>query len=249
MARSGRSIRRRRRQRTIGVAAGVAALLLAAGALAITRDDGHRPSACVIADVSESTAEAREEYSAEFAKFATEVGLDGSGHLCVIVAAADPLAEGTPEPTFVGPEPGNEDGPEAASEVRERVAIATDDFESLLENPPVEEAGSALVEAAAQAAEVLEPDDRLMYLSDGIQWSEEVVHLTETELGSAEMAALFGQLEGDGMLPDFDGTEVRFPFLGYHPDGLDEGSGEVRRFWDAWAEATGADLVVREPLP
>ncbi len=248
MARSARAIKKKRqRQRLLIIGGCAVALVLIAGTVAFSLDSTHRPSGCVIGDVSKSTREAREEYLEEFSRFATAIGTEGSGNLCVILAAADPIAEGLPRSSFVGPDPETKESVDERASIEEKVINATDDFSNLLADPEVEERGSALVEAATVAAEALDPGDRLLYLSDGLQWTREVGHLIEMDLTPASTAALLARLDREGYVPDLHGIEVSFPYMFFHPGGLDENTVKVRRFWDAWAEWTDAELTVREP--
>src|SRR4051794_22202477 len=71
------------------------------GTQAATRPNGY--NACVIADVSGSTRRARTQYVNAFRTFATDAGEHGSGSLCLVLAAGDPQAEGTPMTTSVAP--------------------------------------------------------------------------------------------------------------------------------------------------
>lgn len=224
------------------VAVGVVAALVFAAS-----GSDRKPSGCVIADVSESTEEARPRYTATFGRFSTDIGNEGSGKVCLVVAAANPLTEGTPISAYVGPDPEHVGKPLAKGDVERRVQLATSQLSQLLAEPAVDQKGSALVEAATVAADVLEPGDRLLFLSDGLQWSPTVGHLQEMELTPAVIANLMDKLEGLGLLPDLEGVRIEFPFLLLHPGGLPGGEEEtvrIKEFWEVWADETGAELVL-----
>jgi hypothetical protein len=245
--------RRRRRRRRALIGAGLLGAILAAGGLAASLGLGSGPAqdsaGCVVADVSRSTEEARGRYLAEFSRFATEIGNEGSGRLCLILAAADPSSEGAPIFASVGPEPGDAGTPKAAAEIEAKVKQATGQFAELLAHPPVKQRGSALVEAADVAAEVLEPGDRLLYLSDGLQWSRAVGHLQDEDLSAAAIARLLDKVEREGMMANLRGVQVSFPLLLFHPGGLKGGAvraAQLRSFWEGWGRRTGADLTIGE---
>lgn len=240
---------KQRRQRQM-IIAGVLALVAAAAVAAVVFAAGGsagKASGCVIADVSESTSEARSRYAAAFSEFASEIGNEGTGELCLVVAAAKPLTEGTPISAYVGPDPEHVDKPQAKGDVEERVQTATSQLSQLLAEPSVDEKGSALVEAATVAADVLEPGDRLLFLSDGFQWSPAGGHLQEMDLDAVAIDALIRKLDGIGLVPDLEGVKIEYPFLLLHPGGLPNGEETalgIKSFWDAWVEETGAELVL-----
>lgn len=242
-------LRRQRRQR-LAIGAGVLALVLVCGLGAVlffALGADHKAAGCVIADVSESTEEARPRYVGAFRDFATEIGTEGSGKLCLVVAAAHPLTEGTPVPAYVGPDPGDAGKAGARGQVEEHTQVVTAQFSHLLSHPSVDEKGSALVEAATEAANVLEPGDRLLFLSDGLQWSRLVGHLQDMELDPVTIGALMEKLRRLGLLPDLKGVRVEFPFLLLHPGGLPGDESEVlgiQEFWKTWAHETGAEIVL-----
>src|SRR4051812_39614320 len=66
------------------------------------RPDGF--ASCAIADVSGSTRAVRPRYVDAFRRMVSETATDGSGVVCLVLAAGDPLAEGTPQTAFVGPQ-------------------------------------------------------------------------------------------------------------------------------------------------
>jgi hypothetical protein len=242
--------RKRRRQLIFGISGG-SVLLLALAAILVAfsvGSDEHRANACVIADVSKSTKAARKDYGDDFSRFATSIGLDGSGDLCVIFAAADPLAESLPEPLFVGPAEAKKGGLEELSDIERKVATAREDLEARLADPAIRERGSALLEASADASQFLEPGDRLLYLSDGLQWTPRL-HLSTLDLTPGAIATLLGDLEAEGLVPDLDGVEISFPRLLIHPGGLkEERVRQIIDFWEAWAERAGASITVRKPV-
>jgi len=231
--------------RWIAIAA-LLAVALAAITVGLAAGGGERQaSGCLILDVSESTDEARDRYPEEFQRFATEIAADGSGDICLILAAADPIAEGAPVHTSVAADsPGT---PTGRREIEEKVQTATDEVTALLEDPPVREAGSGLVEAATVAAEQLEPGDRILYLSDGLQWSPAAGRLMELDLSSAGISSLIHDLDQKGLLPDLTEVEVYFPLMLYHPEsykGRVVEANQIKAFWRAWADATGAELTI-----
>lgn len=247
MYRSRRAAQRRRRQ--IQVGAGAAALALVGVLLAVTltvKASGHKSSGCAILDVSVSTQKARASYTEKFANFATEIGNEGSGEICVVLAAADPLVEAVPVTTSVAPDPELAGTPEGPVEIEEKVAVAMAEVTELLEHPSIDTRGSGLVEAANVAAKKLEPGDRIIYLSDGFEWSKAVGHLMQMDLSTAGIAKLIQRLKREGLLPDLHGITVEFPLMLFHPEGLRRNASQENRvvdFWKAWAAATGAKLV------
>ncbi len=230
---------------------GVAVFLVAAtaGIVALASgSDKHEASGCVIVDVSESTDLARGYYGGEFSRFATSIGLHGSGDICVIFAAADPLAESLPEPLFVGPAQSKKGGLEEVSDVERKVAVAHEELEERMADPAIRERGSGLLEAAADAAAFLESGDRLLFLSDGLQWTPDL-HLQQLDLSPGKIATLLDELEAKGLVPDLTGVEVSFPYLLFHPGGLkDEKVRQIIKFWEDWAARAGATITVREPI-
>jgi hypothetical protein len=242
--------RRREQQLRLYLMIG-AATLLAVAILAIALiviSSGSEPakaSGCAILDVSESTEDARPVYTEEFAKFATEIGNEGTGEICVILAAADPLAEAVPIERSVAPLPANVGTPQGPVEIEENVNSLTAEVAAVFENPGIDETGSGLVEAANVAAKKLEPGDRLLYLSDGLQWSPSGGRLLTMDLSTAGISHHIQQLRTDDLLPDLSGVTVEFPRMLYHPDGIDVDAAQKRgvvAFWKAWASATGAEL-------
>ncbi|HEV7771534.1 MAG TPA: hypothetical protein VGO66_12865 [Solirubrobacterales bacterium] len=239
-----------RKRNIILIAGGAALLLMAVGGAVVLASGGggHAANGCVIVDVSESTEVARQEYGEEFSDFATSIGLDGSGDMCVIFAAADPLAESLAEPLFVGPAESKKGGIEERSDVEAKVAVAREDLESSLAGSSLRDNGSALIEAGVEAAQFLQPGDRLLYLSDGLQWTPEL-HLSKLDLTPTAIARLLAEMEAEGLIPDLEGVEISFPFMLYHPGGIDDA--KVRRitdFWEEWAERARADITVRESV-
>lgn len=242
--------RRRRKQRLKKVAAGsVAAVILlgilAGVALSTGRFDPARNSkACVVADLSRSTRQARSHYVREFEAFSKKVGEQTSGELCLIVAGRNSLTDGTPLYTSVAPSgPRNDVG--AAGEIRAAVAAASAGYEQLLEDPPLKVDRSELIEAAVLAGDVLERGDRLLFLSDGFQFSDSTGSLKRVALGPAEIEGLLNRLESEDLIADLDGVTVSFPLLLFSPGGVDAGAAQnaaVRAFWLAWIERTGAEL-------
>jgi len=250
MYRSARARKKaRRRQLTaIGAAAAMAAALgLAFVAFGSGGSAAPPPSGCVILDVSESTSEARSRYASEFAKFATAIADEGSGEICVVVAAADPVAESAPLFTSVAPAPGSVGTPKAPGEIERNVATATATIEELLEDPPVRQRGSGLVEAASVASEHMHTGDRLLFLSDGLQWSDAGGHLMKMELTPATIAEQMQKLREADLLPDMKGIDVNFPLLLFHPQsyhGHVVSATKIRAYWEDWAAQTGADLTI-----
>jgi hypothetical protein len=241
--------RRKKRQRLLIAGGGLLAAAAIAGAVAIASGSSeHKANGCVIGDVSESTDLARQRYGKEFARWATSIGLDGSGEICVIFAAADPLAESLAEPLFVGPAAGAKGGLGEVPDVERKVEVARENLEERLTDPSIREKGSALIEAATDAAKFLQPGDRLLFLSDGLQWTPEL-HLAQLDLTPGEIATLLDSLEAKGLVPDLKGVEIAFPYLLFHPGGLDEEKVRgIIDFWEAWAARAEAAITIREPV-
>lgn len=229
----------------------VLALAAAAGGCGSDSSASARtPVGCVLADVSGSTREARREYLGDFARFARSVADGGADEICLVVAAGDPLAEGAPMFAPVGPSPEHRDSPDfAPGEIRANVDAATADVGALLDKPPVRDGGSALVEAAVVAADVLEPGDRLLMLTDGIQFSPAAGDFHDVDLSAAGITTLLDKLEQNDLLADLEGVEIEIPLLLFHPGGLDMDAEQqvgIREFWTAWASRTGGELVPRD---
>jgi hypothetical protein len=249
MYRSARARKAQRRRIQKIVIGGVAALglLIAAVAIAESGGGGHKASGCLILDVSKSTAEARSRYPEEFRQFATTIAAEGSGDICLILAAADPVAEGTPIYSSVAPDPDNAGKPKGVAEIKAKIEQATTDVEAMMEQPGVMQGGSGLVEAAAVAAEHLESGDELLFLSDGLQWSKAGGHLMTTDLTPATIARILRELDEGELLPDLHGVKVHFPLMLYHPEGFHGhviAARKVKPFWEAWGRATGAELTI-----
>jgi hypothetical protein len=254
MHRSARARRaRRRRVQAIGIGC-VVAVVLGAAVIAVAESGGdpYRASGCAILDLSESTGEARTRYPGEFQRFATAIADEGSGKICMVLAGADPIAEAPPLQTSVAPDsPGT---PKGREEIEQKVATATAEVSRMTENSQVEEEesglveekGSGLVEAAVVAAQQLQQGDRILYLSDGLQWSPAGGRLMKMDLSPAGIAALIRSLSDKDLLPDLEGIEVHFPLMLYHPEGYDDvvAAQRVTSFWRAWADATGAELTI-----
>lgn len=240
-----RRTRRRRIQKFVLAGLGLLALAIAAVALAESGGGGHKTSGCVILDVSKSTAEARQRYPEEFRKFATSIAEEGSGEICLVLAAADPIAEGAPVYADVAPDPDNEGTPAGVDEVEEKIQNATDEVVRLTEDPGIREGGSGLVEAAVVAADSLQPGDELLYLSDGLQWSDAGGHLMKMDLSPTGVSHIIGTLEERDLVPDLKEVTVRYPLMLYHPESFHGNvvdANEIRGFWDAWARAVDAEL-------
>lgn len=243
---SSRKKRRARRRRTAVAVVGLGGVALLAGT-AITSgmfDPDRNANSCVVADVSGSTREASKSYVEKFTKFATETGEDGSGELCVVTAAGDPIAEGAPLTYSVGPD-SDPTTPEAAAEVRAKVTDAARQYRSLLAHPGVNRVGSELVEAAVVASASLKPGDRLSFLSDGLQNSDATGAIKDENLTPAKIDSILDDLDEAGLLADLDGVRVEFPLMNFHPGGNSADSHNligVEAFWRAWADRVGAEL-------
>jgi hypothetical protein len=204
-------------------------------------------SACVIADVSGSTGEARVAYAKSFSTLAKRIGTDGSGKVCVVLTAGDPQAEGVPVKVNVGP-----NAPTAGKkgEVQNRalkilfaVREARRKFETVLSEPAVGQPGSALLEAAVVAARELKPGDELLYLSDGIQNSPTIGNFLTANLSRSARESLLDRLERAKLIPNLEGIPIGFPYLLYHPNrgGLERAGAnqerevDIRTFWEEWA--------------
>jgi hypothetical protein len=246
MYRSARARRaRRRRIQKFVLGGAVLAALVVAVAIAESGEGGHETSGCVILDVSESTAEARDRYPEEFRKFASSIAEKGSGEICLVLAAADPIAEGAPRYTSVAPEPDNEGTPAGVNEVEEKIGRATAEVVRLTEEPGIPDEGSGLVEAAVVAAESLQPGDELLYLSDGLQWSKAAGHLMKMDLTPGGVERIVENLKGRELVPDLEGVKVLYPLMLYHPEGYNGNvvaANKIKRFWTAWTSATRGEL-------
>lgn len=251
MYKSRRAQKRRRQLMLLGIggAALIGALVLALIAMS-SGAASAKQSGCAILDVSESTQDVRGAYTEEFAEFATDLANNGTGKVCVILAAADPLAEAPPLDRSVAPLPAQVNTPEGPVEIEEKVLKLTEEVVHLFEEPPIDEQGSGLVEAANVAAKRLGPGDRLLILSDGLQWSKGVGHLIKMDLSPTGIETLIGRLRREGLLPDLRGVHLEFPLMLYHPDGIVATPAQKKHviaFWEAWAEATGAEPVFEFP--
>jgi hypothetical protein len=203
---------------------------------------GERFTSCAIVDVSGSTVAARPAYLDEFQKFATRAGLDGNGDVYVVLAAGDPGADGTPVLTSVAPDEGS-DAPER--DVETYVAQAAEGLRQALIDPPVAGGGSALVEAALQCAKVVGPGDRMLLLSDGLQFSDVTGSFSKADLTDAGIRRMLDMLEGEGLRAQLEGVEIFAPLLLAHPGGTGIPAPQQRRiaaFWSAWAVWTGGSL-------
>jgi len=247
MYKSRRAQARRKQLLIGGIVAAVllGALTMTVVALSSSDSEASKASGCAILDVSESTRQSRGVYTEEFAQFATDIGNDGSGDICVVLAASDPLAEAVPLETSVAPLPANVGTPEAPGEIEEGVLRTTKEVAGIFEHPGIDEKGSGLLEAANVAAKRLHPGDRLVYLSDGLQWSKGVGHLIKMDLSPAGIERLIAHLREESLLPSLRGVHVEFPLMLYRPEGIEATPAQKNRipaFWEAWARATGADL-------
>jgi hypothetical protein len=216
-----------------------AALVVAIALVATTRAEDERYDLCVIADVSGSTVVARPDYLEAFKRVATDAGMHGSGMLYVVLAAADPGADGAPVPTSVAPD--SKDDPQ--TEVAQHVARAAEGLRRALADPPVRTGASAIAEAGLQCADVLDPGDRLVVLSDGIQNSPFTGDFHDVDLSDPGIARLLERLGKNHLLPDLEGVRVALPLLIQHAGGTTIDAGrqqQIGRFWDAWVERTGA---------
>jgi hypothetical protein len=204
-------------------------------------------SGCTLADVSGSTADVRTAYTGAFARFATAIGTQGDGHICLIVAAGNPLSESEPMNAFVGPTAAHRNSPDyAPGEIQANVEAASKNVLALLEHPPVRAGGSALIEAAVVAGMVLKPGDWLQFLSDGIENSSTVGDFHSLDLSAAGIQRLLNRLATEGLLAHLAGVRVEMPLLLYHPGGLRmdaERQIQIADFWQAWAKRCGATLA------
>ena len=241
-------VRRARRMFVMALTVSVVMGLVACGS---AQKDPRAPrprgfSSCAIADVSGSTLKARPLYLDAFRRFATTAAKQGSGVLCVVLAAGDPQAEGAPRTTSVAPEhPHNAAyGP---GEVVRAVAMASAQFSQMLLHPPVHRSGSAILEAVASLAPELRRRDHLLIASDGIQASD-LVDFHTADLSPAGTKALLGRLREAQLLPDLKGVRVEMPLLLAHPGGThltQRQEAQIRTFWKAWARAAGTQLATQ----
>lgn len=251
MARTPRTAAKRRQAPPMPLLAVGLVAVVPLVALLLLRGDSPRAAGggCAVGDVSGSTRDVRDTYTDAFRAFATRIGTTGNGKVCLIVAAGDPIAEGVPRFAEVGPDADHEDSPDLAPvDVKRKVDVATADVASALAHPEVGVGGSALVEAASVAAQVLKPGDKLLWLTDGVQNSPAVGDFTQIDLSDAAITRLLDDLASKDLLPSMAGIEVQMPFLLYHPGGMRmrvERQQQVKGFWDAWADRVGAKLVTR----
>jgi hypothetical protein len=239
-----------RRLLIAAAAAGAAALaIFVATALGGSGSTTPLASGCAIGDVSGSTRGVRSTYVDAFRKFATDIGTNGSGKVCLIVAAGDPTAESLPQFANVGPDPQDRGNPDvAAADVNAKVYTATADVSHELAHPTVKVGGSALVEAAAVAAKLLKPGDKLLFETDGVENSAAGGNFYSMDLSDAAIQRLLDRLERENLLPSLAGVEVDMPFLLYHEGGMHGNvtrEHQIQRFWVAWAARDGARLVTR----
>ena len=205
------------------------------------------PGGCAVADVSGSTRDIRDTYAEAFRTFAGGIGTTGSGKVCLIVAAGDPIAEGLPQFADVGPDADHKDSPDLAPvDIKRKVDAATADVSAQLAHPKVGVSGSALLEGASVAAKGLKPGDKLLWLTDGVQNSPAVGDFTQIDLSDEAIARLLNDLQRKHLLPSLTGVEVQMPFLLYHPGGMRmrvERQQQIQKFWQAWATRVGAHLA------
>jgi hypothetical protein len=244
------------RRRTVSclAAAGCCLSLALSGCGGASDPQRAQISGCVIADVSGSTATARASYTAGFTQFAQHIGESGSGRVCVVLAAGDPLAEDHPVNLNVGPGASatSANGQPQSARLRMALAIAKARhlFEEVLAEPAIGQNGSALIEAALVAAPNLQPGDELMYLSDGIQNNSTTGDFHYVNLSPAGISQLLDRLAREHLLANLRGVHVVFPFLLYHPGGLHMAHSQevaIRMFWEAWASRCGASISF--PIP
>jgi hypothetical protein len=204
--------------------------------------DHSKPSTCVIADLSGSTHSVRSQYVDSFSETAREDGLEGSGNLCMIVAAGDPTQRRVATAS-VGPiHRGN--STYAPPEVKERVDLVTGQFRQVLINPGRLSGGSALMESASVASNYLKSGDVLVFYSDAFQNSP-LINVYKMEYSDADIEAALDTLQARRLLPDLHGVSVRFPFPLVRPEGSGLSATElagVHAMWERWAVRTGAKL-------
>jgi hypothetical protein len=236
--------------RPIRLLALAACLLALVAATGCGGGDKTLASGCVIADVSPSTVDARADYLAQFQAFAMDVGQHGSGHLCVILAAGDPMSEGHLTTVDVGPDhdkPNERDG-----EIRQKVDAETATMGAVLADPAITQQGSALVEAAVAVSDRLKPGDRLLFLSDGVEHTPTVGNFRTADLSSAGIDQLLAQLDGDRLQAPLDGVQIVFPSLLAHPGGFHISPAQqagIRLFWQRWTSASGAAGISFATVP
>jgi len=226
------------------------ALLACVSALAaVSGCGGKEVSGCVIADVSPSTVDMRDEYLAEFQAFATDIGRNGSGKLCVVLAAGDPMSEGHVTPVNVAPDhdkPNERDG-----EIRRKVDDATATMQAVFADPAITKQGSALVEAAIAISDRLKPGDRLLFLSDGVEHTPAVGNFRTADLSTSGIGRLLAELDQRNLRASLDGVQIEFPALLLHPGSFhippDQQVG-IRAFWQRWADDSGAKDISFDAL-
>lgn len=223
------------------------ALVFASGAYKRLGGERDLAAGCTILDVSKSTTVARTKYLDSFRAFATEDGTHGSGDLCLILAAGDPIAEGRAVNAFVGPTEDHRDSPDFRDgEIEQAVNAQVSQLDQVLANPPIERrGGSSLVEAAVVAADHLEPGDHLQILSDGLQTSPATGRIQSEDLTLETIDSLLDRLESQGLMADLDGVTIEFPDILYHPGGLKMTAAQqvaIRGFWEQWAERSGGSI-------
>jgi hypothetical protein len=204
--------------------------------------DHSKPSTCVIADVSGSTRNARGNYVGSFSDTVRKDGLEGSGDLCMIIAAGDP----TQRPVMtanVGPiHRGN--STYAPREVEGKVKTITDQFRQVLVDPGVLVKGSALMESASVASNYLESGDVLVFYSDAFQMSP-LIDVHDMDYSDAGIDAALNKLDARRLLPKMPGVTVRFPFPLVRPEQTDLTAGQmagIKAMWERWAVRTGTKL-------
>jgi hypothetical protein len=197
---------------------------------------------CVVADVSGSTKRARDGYLRAVEAFALDLGQDTDGRMCVILAAGDPLASQVLE-TNVGPDPADR-GDEAfePASIRKNVNQAVADIAALLDNPPDQGGGSALIAAMVAASRAVREGGNVLAITDGIEDSD-VADFHDVDLSPAGRRAFVKELRRRDLLAPLGGVTVTLPYLNFlaRKSHLSpEQQVNIEAFWREYLEAAGA---------
>ena len=208
----------------------------------------HLPTGCVIADVSGSALLARDAYKRAFHDLATEVANE-NGRICLVMASGNPLAESTVHIADLAPQDPN-NSLLRPREIKQNVTQVDNQFAYLLRHPGVAAPGSGLVEAAVLAKRGLEPEGKLIFLSDSVQVSH-ALDVHHADLSDAGIQRILDDLDRQGLLPDFTGVTVSFPLPFFHPPGSQERHApgasaielraRIEAFWRAWSYRVNAN--------
>lgn len=243
----------------------VAALALAGCDLGPVAPESETPRGkgrtCYVVDISGSTAAPRFDGNYRRTLFVTAAAnaTRQSGQLCFTFAAGGSVRGALVAFADVAPDhPDNSDL--APGEILRKVSAATQSLDRTLTDPPPHTAGSQLllaVYALARRAD-LRPGDEVVFLSDMHERSE-FLRVDRDDTFDAGIIRVLNALRKEHLLPNLEGVTVRVPHVNERgrigPDGriIDDSSitpgrlRRVQRFWELYADATGATLTEKLP--